>query len=35
VNVDHEDRIFVLEAARHRFQVYTKEKSYEEHSLNL
>ena len=35
VNVDHEGRIFVLEATRHRFQVYTKEKDFEEHPLNL
>jgi DNA-binding beta-propeller fold protein YncE len=35
VNVDHEDRIFVLEAARHRIQVYSKDKAYEEHNLNL
>ena len=35
VNVDQEDRIFVLEAARHRIQVYTKDKAYEEHNLNL
>jgi len=35
VNVDQEDRIFVLEAARHRIQVYTKDKAYEEHPLNL
>ena len=35
VNVDAEDRIFVLESARSRIQVYNKEKDYEEHSLNL
>jgi len=35
VNVDGASRIFVLEAARHRFQVYTKEKEFEEHPLNL
>ena len=35
VNVDAQDRIFVLEAARHRLQVYNKEKEYVEHSLNL
>ena len=35
VNVDDQDRIFVLESFRHRLQVYNKEKDYEEHSLNL
>ena len=35
VNIDAEDRIFVLESARHRLQVYNKEKEYEEHALNL
>ena len=35
VNVDAEERIFVLESARHRFQIYQKEKNYEEASLNL
>ena len=35
VNVDAEDRIFVLESARHRFQIYTKEKNFEEAPLNL
>jgi len=35
VNVDAEGRIFVLEATRHRFQVYTKLKEYEEAALNL
>ena len=35
VNVDDQDRIFVLECGRHRIQVYNKEKDYEEHSLNL
>ena len=35
VNVDDQDRIFVLESFRHRIQVYNKEKDYEEHSLNL
>ena len=35
VKVDKQDRIFVLEAARHRIQVYDKVKDYEEHSLNL
>ena len=35
VNVDDQDRIFVLESYRNRFQVYNKEKEYEEHALNL
>jgi len=35
VNIDANDSIFVLEAARHRLQVYDKVKDYEEHSLNL
>ena len=35
VNVDDQDRIFVLEAARHRIQVYNKEKEYEEAPINL
>ena len=35
VQVDEQDRIFVLEAARHRIQVYDKVKDYEEHPLNL
>ena len=35
VNVDANDRIFILESARHRIQVYNKEKDYEEHSINL
>ena len=35
VNVDAENRIFVLESARHRLQVYSKERDYEEASLNL
>ncbi len=35
VNVDQNDSIFVLEAGRHRLQVYDKVKDYEEHSLNL
>jgi DNA-binding beta-propeller fold protein YncE len=35
VNVDDQGRIFVLEATRHRFQVYIKEKDFEEHPLNL
>ena len=35
VNVDAEDRIFVLESARARLQVYDKLKDYEEHSINL
>ena len=35
VKVDDQDRIFVLESARHRIQVYNKEKDYEEHALNL
>jgi hypothetical protein len=34
-NVDAEDRIFVLESARGRIQVYTKEKDFEEAPLNL
>jgi hypothetical protein len=35
VNVDAEDRIFVLESARGRIQVYSKEKDFEEAPLNL
>ena len=35
VKVDDQDRIMVLEAARHRIQVYEKVKDYEEHPLNL
>ena len=35
VNVDADDRIIVLESARHRLQIYNKLKDYEEHSLNL
>ena len=35
VRVDANDRIFVLEANRHRIQVYDKVKDYEEHPLNL
>ncbi len=35
VNIDAEDRIFVLESARGRIQVYNKEKDYEEAPLNL
>ncbi|MCI0781553.1 MAG: hypothetical protein J4N93_09685 [Chloroflexi bacterium] len=32
---DAEDRIFALESARRRIQVYNKEKDYEEHSIRL
>ena len=35
VKIDQHDRIFVLEAARHRLQIYNKVKDYEEHPLNL
>ena len=35
VEIDADDRLFVLEAARHRIQVYNKEKDYEEHPINL
>lgn len=35
VNVDATGQIFVLESVRHRFQVYQKEKEYEEAALNL
>ena len=35
VNLDHEDNIFVLESVRHRFQVYQKEREYEEAAINL
>ncbi len=35
VRVDENDRIFVLEANRHRIQIYDKVKDYEEHPLNL
>ena len=34
VNVDADDRILVLEIARHRIQVYNKEKDYDEPALN-
>ena len=35
VNVDAEDNIWISEATRHRFQIYAKEKDFEEHPLNL
>ena len=35
VNVDAEDRIFVLESARHRLQVYAKERDFQDADLNL
>lgn len=35
VNVDAEDRIFVLESARGRIQIYNKEKDFEDAPLNL
>lgn len=35
VNVDSEGRIFVLEAARHRIQIYQKETDFTEAPLNL
>ena len=35
MNVDTEDRVFVVESARHRIQVYDKVNDYEEHPLNL
>ncbi len=35
VNVDDAGNIFVLESVRHRFQVYQKERDYEEAALNL
>ena len=35
VNVDDQDRIFVLESARARLQVYNKDKDYEEPPINL
>lgn len=35
VNVDAEGRIFVLEATRHRIQVYNKVKDFEDAALNL
>lgn len=35
VKVDENDRLFVLETARHRIQIYNKEKEYEEHPINL
>jgi DNA-binding beta-propeller fold protein YncE len=35
INVDADDQIYVLESVRHRFQVYQKEKEYEEAALNL
>ena len=34
-NVDAAGRIFVLEATRHRLQVYNKLKDFEDASLNL
>ena len=35
VRVDENDSIYVLEAARHRMQIYDKVRDYEEHPLNL
>ena len=35
VNVDAAGRIFILEATRHRLQVYTKVKDFEDAALNL
>jgi DNA-binding beta-propeller fold protein YncE len=35
INVDADDQIYVLESVRHRFQVYLKEREYEEAALNL
>jgi DNA-binding beta-propeller fold protein YncE len=35
VNVDGNGQIYVLESVRHRFQVYQKDKEYEEAALNL
>ena len=35
VNEDTNDRIFVLETAGHRLQVYDKVKDYEKDSLDL
>ena len=35
VNVDADDHIYVLESVRHRFQVYQKDKDYEEAAINL
>ena len=35
VNIDDQDRIFILESMRHRIQIYNKEKNYEEHPINL
>lgn len=35
VNVDADDRVFVLESSRGRIQVYSKEKDFEEAPLNL
>jgi DNA-binding beta-propeller fold protein YncE len=35
VNVDADDQIYVLESVRHRFQIYQKEKDYEEAAINL
>ena len=34
VNVDTNDRVYVLEQYRHRFQVYDKLKDFQEHALN-
>ncbi len=35
VNIDDQDRIFVLESSRHRLQIYDKVKEYVEHPINL
>ena len=35
INVDGNGQIYVLESVRHRFQVYQKDKEYEEAALNL
>ena len=35
IKVDAQDRIFILESGNHRFQIYNKEKEYEEHALTL
>ena len=35
VNIDSDGNIYIAESVRHRFQIYQKEKDYEEPALNL
>ena len=35
VNLDSDGNIYIAESVRHRFQIYQKEKDYEEPALNL